>query len=75
MIAAQIHILDRFLLKESRLCKPKTSLKEKVIKDLDEGTLAGHFERDKITASLEKRDYWPQLGKDVTTIVRSCPVC
>ena len=21
------------------------------------------------------RYYWPQLGKDVTTIMRSCPVC
>jgi len=26
-------------------------------------------------ASLVKIYYWPQSGKDVTTIVKSCPVC
>ena len=26
-------------------------------------------------ASLEEIYYWPQLGKDVTTVVKSCSVC
>ena len=26
-------------------------------------------------ASVEERYFWPQLGKDAITIVRSCPVC
>jgi len=32
------------------------------------------FGRDK-TISLERRYHWPQLGKDVTIMVKSCPVC
>jgi len=26
-------------------------------------------------ASLEERYHWPQLEKDVTTVVKSCSVC
>ena len=44
--AQDFHILDEFLLKGSRLCVPRTSLREKVIKDLHRGGLAGHFERE-----------------------------
>jgi len=30
---------------------------------------------EKTMASLEERYYYPQLGKDVTTVVKGCPVC
>jgi len=73
--AQDFHILDGFLLKGSQLCAPKTSLREKVIKDLHGGRLVWHFGRDKTTTSLEERYYWPQQEKDVTTIVRSSPIC
>ena len=72
--AQDFYILDRFLLKRSQLYVLRTSLREKIIRDLHGGELAGHFERDKSMTSLEERYYWPQLGKDVTTVVKSCLV-
>jgi len=44
-------------------------------RDLHRGRFTGQFGRDKTMTSLEERYYWPQLGKDVTTIVRSYLIC
>ena len=69
------HFIDDFLFKENRLYFPRNSLREKVITNLHGGEFGGHFGRDKMVTSVVERYYWPQLGKDVTIIVRSCPVC
>ena len=65
--------MDSFF-KRNQLCVPRPSLRDKVIKDLHEGGLGGHFGIDKTVASAKERYYWSQLGKNVATIV-SCLIC
>ena len=69
------YIQDGFLMKNSQLCLPRTSLREKVIRDLHGGGLAGHLERDKTIESIKNRYYWPKLRRYVTTNVSRCYVC
>ena len=67
--------MDDFLFKGNRLYVSRTSLWEKVIKELLGGMLGGHFGGDKTLASVEERYYWSQLGKDMVTIVKNYPLC
>lgn len=63
------------MFKGTRLCVPESSLRKHFIRELHGGGLAGHFGRDKTTALVEDRFFWPSLKRDVSKVVKLCRTC
>ncbi|KAF7839637.1 putative mitochondrial protein [Senna tora] len=68
-------IKDGHLFRGTRLCIPRTSIRDFLIWELHAGGLAGHFGRDKTIALIEDRFYWPSLKRDVARVLSQCRTC
>lgn len=73
--AGEFHNHEGFLMRGNQLCIPRSSLREKLIRDLHGGGLAAHLGRDKTVAAVSERFYWPKLRRDVEKFVRRCHTC
>ena len=58
-----------------RLCVPKGELRLKLLQEHHDCILAGHPGRDRTYLRLARHFYWPHMGKDVKSFVKSCSVC
>ena len=52
---------DGLLFKDIRLCIPKSSMRENIIKEKYNGALGGHFGADKTLEQVARFYYWPGL--------------
>ena len=68
-------IQDGMLFKGSQLCIPRSSMREKLIKEKHSGGMARHFGGDKTIAIFREHYIWPQMSQDVKKFVQSCQVC
>ncbi|XP_071709110.1 uncharacterized protein [Rutidosis leptorrhynchoides] len=66
---------DGFLFKGSRLCIPKDSIRELLIRKARGGGLAGYFRINKTLEILNEHFYWPCMDKDVKVVINRCTTC
>ncbi|XP_057248317.1 uncharacterized protein LOC130590269 [Beta vulgaris subsp. vulgaris] len=66
---------EGFLFKNKRLCVPKHSVRESLIREFHEGGLAGHFGIEKTYTLVSDYFFWPRMVKDVEYIVKRCVAC
>ena len=68
-------IQDGFLFKNGRLCIPKGSIRDLLIREAHGGGLAGHFGNTKTLEILNEHFYWPCMIKDVQALITRCSTC
>ena len=60
--------------KGSKLCIPKCSMRENLLKEKHSRGLVGHFGNDKTYAQLNYFYYWPGMRADVQIFVGRCQI-
>jgi hypothetical protein len=62
-------IQDGLLFRGNRLCIPKCSMRENLLKEKHSGGLAGHFGHAKTFSKINESYYWPGMREDVKRFV------
>jgi len=63
------------LFKSNKLCIPKCSMRENIIKEKHSGGLSGHFGQGKTFAQVNAFYYWPKMQTDIKKLVEKCRIC
>ncbi|XP_073153668.1 uncharacterized protein [Henckelia pumila] len=66
---------DCYLFKEDRLCIPKTSIRELLVRESHSGGLMENFGVDKTYQTLHEHFYWPHMKHDVERVCEKCVTC
>jgi len=64
-----------YLFKEKRLCVPKCSIRDLLVKEVHAGGLMGHFGIQKTFETLHEHFYWSQMKHDVQKFCQQCIIC
>jgi len=64
-----------YLFKEKRICVPKCSIRDLLVREAHEGGLMGHFGVKKNLETLHEHFHWPRMKHDVHKFCDHCIVC
>ncbi|RDY09045.1 hypothetical protein CR513_06648, partial [Mucuna pruriens] len=67
--------IDGFLFKDKRLCVPKSSIRELLMKEAHESGLMGQFEEYKTYKTFQEYFFWSHMKRDVHHIYNKCLFC
>ena len=62
------------LFKSNKLCIPKCSMMENIIKEKHSGGLPGHFRQDMTFSQVNSFYYWPKMQTDTKRFVEKCRI-
>jgi hypothetical protein len=68
-------IQEWLLFKGSKLCIPRCSMREKILKETYSGVLARHFGKDKTFSQLSAFYFYLGMQNDVKKFVERCIFC
>ena len=64
-----------YLFRENKLCVPKCSLRNLLVRKAHGGGLMGHFGISKTFDVLHEHCFWPHLKRDVEKVCEKCITC
>ena len=74
-VSGDFYLFDGFLFKRNRLCIPKCSMRELLVKEAHGGGLMGHFGVHKTYDMLIEHFFWPSMKHDVHKVCEHCITC
>ena len=66
---------DGYLFKGNKLCVPKGSFRELIMREAHSGALAGHFGVTKTLGIIKEYFYWPKMLGDIQALIKRCGSC
>ena len=66
---------DGYLFRENRICVPKCSMREVLVREAQSGGLMGHFGVAKTLDVLIEHFFWPNMRKYVEKLCQTCLAC
>jgi hypothetical protein len=63
-------IQEGLLFKGNKLCIPRCSMRENLLKEKHSGGLAGHFGQDKTFSQISAFYFWPGMQTDVKNLLK-----
>jgi len=68
-------VQEGYLFRGNKLCVPRGSWRELLVREAHGGALTGHFDLNKTIDILKEHFYWPRMGVDVHKVISDCSIC